>query len=434
MIPLPLVEVEKVAPGRLDAVPWAEYVTGVQIDSRRIEEGDLFVVVGSGADFVRHAFARGAAAVLLPDDAFAALAALGRAVRARTTASVLAVTGSTGKTSTKDILGALCGAHRRTVAAEASFNAELGVPLTLCRLEGDTEICILEFAMRGFGQIAALAAIARPDIGVVTNVAPVHLEQVGTLEGVARAKAELIEALPERGTAVVPSDAPLLDPFLARTRARVIRFGPGGDVELEQLVSGEDTVVTARVLGERVTLRLPLRGRHQGANALAALAGYAALGLPLAEAGRGAADVRLSRWRGEERSLPGDGLLINDAYNANPVSMRAALEHQAERAGGRRRVAILGEMAELGEESLRYHREIGALATELGVAVLVAVGGSSARAYLDGGIANATVVENAIGAIAAARELLLPGDCVLVKGSRSVGLERVAEELTPVAA
>ena len=162
----------------------AEEFTGVQVDSRRITPGDLFVAVGAGAEFVDDAIARGAAAALVPDDAFAALAEIGRAVRDRSSARVVGITGSMGKTSTKDILAALCAPAARTIAAESSYNNEVGVPLTLCRLEPDTEVCILELAMRGFGQIAELAAIARPEIGAVTNVGPVHLELVDSLEGV----------------------------------------------------------------------------------------------------------------------------------------------------------------------------------------------------------------------------------------------------------
>ncbi|HYX75840.1 MAG TPA: UDP-N-acetylmuramoyl-tripeptide--D-alanyl-D-alanine ligase, partial [Gaiellaceae bacterium] len=227
MIPLTLDEVAALAPGELRAEPWAETVTGVKIDSRRIEEGDLFVAIGAGADFRKHAVARGAAATLVPDAAFEALAALGKAVRERSQARVVAITGSIGKTTTKDLLAAICSPQRRTVAAERSYNNELGVPLTLCRLELETELCILELAMRGFGQIAELAALSRPEVGVVTAIAPVHLEKVGSLEGVVRAKSELIAALPAGGTAVVPADF-----AVERGDLRVVRVGE--DVTLDR--------------------------------------------------------------------------------------------------------------------------------------------------------------------------------------------------------
>ena len=205
MIPLEIQVLDGL--GRVDAR--ADRFTGVQVDSRRIATGDLFVAVGRGADFLPDAIGRGAAATLVPEDAFAALAEIARAVRDRSAARVVGITGSMGKTSTKDILAALCAPSARLIAAEASYNNEIGVPLTLCRLEEDTEVCILELAMRGFGQIAALAAVARPRIGVVTNVGPVHLELVDSVEGVMRAKGELIDALPAGGTAIVPHDFPV---------------------------------------------------------------------------------------------------------------------------------------------------------------------------------------------------------------------------------
>ena len=417
MIPLELREVEPL--GRVEAAPWASAVTGVRIDSRRIEEGDLFVAVNGGRDFVKHAFARGAAAALVPEDAFGALAALGRAVRERSTARVVGITGSTGKTSTRDILAALCRGRARTVAAEANYNNELGVPLTLCRLEPDTEVCIVELGMRGVGQIAELCEIARPDVGVITTIAPVHLELLGTLENVARAKAELLEALPSGGVAIVPDDAPELEPFLTRDDVDVRRFGrpqswgPDGD--------GARGVFD--VGGRTVTLRVNLTARHHGRNLLAALLAYDALGLPLED---GDVEVSLEQRRGQESPLPGGGLLLDDCYNANPLSMRAALEHLADRAGDRRRVAILGDMAELGQEAPSYHREVGRAVAELGVEELVAV----ARGYVE----TAAGVRSHWAATAAeaadlVREVVRPGDAVLVKGSRSVGLEVVTENL-----
>src|SRR5437762_11699899 len=186
----------------------ADELTGVQVDARPVGAGDLFVAIGRGENFLGEALERGAAATLVPGDAFAALARIGRAVRDRSSARVIGITGSMGKTSTKDILAALCMPSARTIAAEASYNNEVGVPLTLCRLEPDTDVCILELAMRGLGQIAALCEIARPEIGVITNLVPVHLELVESLEGVRRAKAELIAALPSGGTAIVPADFP----------------------------------------------------------------------------------------------------------------------------------------------------------------------------------------------------------------------------------
>jgi UDP-N-acetylmuramoyl-tripeptide--D-alanyl-D-alanine ligase len=410
LIALSLEDVAALAPGRLERVPWANEVTGVQIDSRRVVEGDLFVAVGAGADFCKHAFARGAAATLVPDDAFAALAALASAVRERSSASVVAITGSMGKTSTKDLLAALCAASARTIAAEASYNNELGVPLTLCRLEPETQVCVLELAMRGFGQIGQLAQIARPEVGVVTNVGPVHLELVGSLAGVVRAKSELVAALPPGGAAIVPEDFPV-----EREDVRVIRLG-----EPQTEVRGGRTIVGG--------VSFNFTARHQAANAAAALAALDALGLPRPER----VDVDFSRWRGEERDLPGGGILVNDAYNANPVSMRAALAYLAERAGDRRRVAVLGDMAELGRTGPGYHREVGEAVAETDVQELLAVG-ELARGYVEGAAGvPSRWVPNVHEALRVLDEVVRPGDAVLVKGSRAMGLEAVAEQLAAV--
>jgi UDP-N-acetylmuramoyl-tripeptide--D-alanyl-D-alanine ligase len=421
MIPLQLSEITELAVGQLTAAGWTDEVTGVQIDSRRIEEGDLFVAVDGGIDFRTHAFARGAAAVLVPDDAFAALGALGRTVRARSSARVVGITGSTGKTSTKDILAALVAPHARLVAAERSYNNELGVPLTLCRLEPDTEICIVELAMRGFGQIAELCTIARPDLGLITSVGPAHLELVGSVEGVVRAKGELLDALPAGAVAIVPAGSPALE----RDHLDVRVFDPAG-VESFEVLDGRSRA-RFDLRGRKLELDLSFTARHHAENALAALLAYEALGLPLERAQEGADRIDLSAWRGDEIALPGGGLLINDAWNANPVSMRAALRHLAERAGKRRRVAVLGDMAELGEDGPVYHREAGRIAAESGVEAVLAVG-PLARGYLKGvaGVWVASVDE----ALPLLDGLVRPGDCVLVKGSRAVGLEAVAEALT----
>ena len=402
MIPLPVAGLGGL--GELDAR--ADEVTGVHVDSRRVGPGDLFVAVGRGVEFTGDALARGAAATLVPADPFAALAAIGGSVRDRSAARVVGVTGSTGKTSTKDILAALCrAAGARVVAAEASFNNEVGVPLTLCRLEPDTEVCVLELAMRGFGQIAELCAIARPEIGIVTNVGPVHLELVGSLDGVMRAKGELVAALPPGGTAIVPPELPV-----ARDDVHVVRVGPA-EAEIED--------GSARVGG----VLFDFGARHQAQNAAAALAALDALGLPRPPG----VEVRFSRWRGEETPLRGGGVLINDAYNANPVSMRAAIAYLVERAGERRKLAILGEMAELGRTGPAYHREIGAAAAEAGVDEILAVG-ELARAYLEAGV-DGRWVANVHEALRELDEVVRPGDAVLVKASRAVGLEAVAESL-----
>ncbi|HZO62016.1 MAG TPA: UDP-N-acetylmuramoyl-tripeptide--D-alanyl-D-alanine ligase [Gaiellaceae bacterium] len=409
MIPLSLDDVRRLAPGRLEVARDAAAVTGLEVDSRRVGPGALFVAVADGEAFVADALGRGAAAALVPDDAFAALAALAGAVRDRSPARFVGITGSMGKTSTKDILAAVCAPQCRTVAAERSYNAEIGVPLTIGRVEPDTELCILELAMRGFGQIAELCAFARPDVGVVTNVGPVHLEKVGDLEGVARAKGELVAALPPGGTAIVPADFPV-----ERGDVSVVRIGR--DVAVESF----EPPLLRTSLG---TVEVDFTARHLAANALTALATAHALGLDLPDR----LSVPFTEWRNQEIPLPGGGVLLNDAWNANPVSMRAALEHLVRLAAGRRTIAVLGDMAELGAYSEEGHREVGRAAAELAIDEVVAIG-PQAAAY---GGRHVDTVEEAVALLA---ELVRPGDCVLVKAARAMGLERVAEALTAVPA
>jgi UDP-N-acetylmuramoyl-tripeptide--D-alanyl-D-alanine ligase len=397
-------------------------VTGVEIDSRRVSPGDLFVALGDGVSFLDDARSRGAAATLVPDDELGALAAIGRAVRARSGARVVAITGSVGKTSTKDILAALLRPHVRLVAAEAGYNNEIGLPLTLARIEADTQIVVTEMGMRGAGQIRALAEIARPDVALITAIAPVHLELLGSIENVARAKAELLDVLPAGGIAVVPADAPALDPFIP-SGLDVRRFETP-EVEVR------DGHAHVRYAGREIAFSFA--ARHQAANAVAALAVCEALGVPLPEE---LVEVTFSRWRSEESDLPGGGLLINDAWNANPVAMRAALQYLVERAAGRRTIAILGEMAELGENAAAYHDEIGRLVRELGVDYVFAIG-PMAKHYTTHVNVSAwsPTLDDRDSFLERVREALEPGDVVLVKGSRSVGLEFVAAALAGVVA
>jgi UDP-N-acetylmuramoyl-tripeptide--D-alanyl-D-alanine ligase len=318
----------------------------------------------------------------------------------------VAITGSVGKTSTKDILAALLRPNLRTVAAPRGFNNELGLPLTLCLVEPETEVVVTEMAMRGPGQIRDLARVARPHLGVITSIAPVHLEQLGSLENIARAKAELLEELPAGAVAVVPEDAPELEPFVP-DGLDVRRFGrPETEVR--------DGRTHVHWQGREVVFAFS--ARHQATNAAAALTAAEALGV---EPPRDQVEVEFSLWRSQETELPGGGLLINDAWNANPVAMRAALAHLLQLANGRRTVAILGEMAELGTEAPRYHEEIGREAESVDVVLGV---GELARNY-----APDEWAPTAAEAVEAARALVQSGDVILVKGSRSVGLEIVVD-------
>jgi UDP-N-acetylmuramoyl-tripeptide--D-alanyl-D-alanine ligase len=405
------------------------------IDSREVGPGDLFVgLPGSRVDggaFAAAALEAGAWGVLVaPDrtaglpgggavlaaaDPLAALGALARAWRRELGAAVIAVTGSVGKTSTKDLITALIAPQRAVAASRANFNTDIGMPLEILAAPAGTEVLVLELAMRGFGQIAVLTEICEPDVGVITNIGPVHLEQVGSLEGVARAKAELLVGMRDGATAVVPAGEALLEPYL-RPALEVVRFGDGGDVALDA-----DTVV---VRGERLDLELPFTARHQRINALAAVAAASAVGVRAS----GRVEVRFSGLRGERVALAIGATVINDCYNASPLSMRAALEDLASHEPAGRRVAVLGDMLELGRSEAELHREVGAAAASAGVDVLITVGPRSV-AMLEAFDGESYPVADAGEAAALAGELIEPGDVVLVKASRGVGLEVVAEAL-----
>jgi UDP-N-acetylmuramoyl-tripeptide--D-alanyl-D-alanine ligase len=362
----------------------------------------------------------GPAWVFAVDDPLAAMQALARAWRRALGARALGITGSVGKTSVKDIARALLPGDVH--ANRENLNTEIGLPLTILEAPPDADVLVLEMAMRGAGQIAELAAIAEPEVAVITNVGPVHVELLGSVAAIAAAKAEVLAALPADGTAVVPASAGELEPHLGEA-PNLLRFGPGGDV-YAAASRVEDGVTEARVEtpAGRQLFHFPFGEAHNLENALAAIAAGVALGAPLAEMADRAANIGFSRFRGERLEL-GDGIvLVNDCYNANPVSMRAALSHLAS-LDGAHRIAVLAEMAELGPEAPEYHREVGASARSHGVDLLVGVG-EAARDY--GPDQLVATPEEAAELLAAQLE---PGDTILVKGSRAAGLEAVAETL-----
>ncbi len=423
------------------------------VDSRRARPGDLFVAVVAardGHDFVDEARGAGAVAHLASrptgrepavavEDTVRALAALGGAARARLAgAAVVGVTGSAGKTTTKDLLAAVLGAWRPTSASEASHNNELGVPLTLVGADEGAGAVVVEMGARGPGQVAELCAIARPTVGVVTNVAAAHLATFGSLDGVAEAKGELVAALPPTGAAVLNADDPRVVAMAARTRARVWRFGaaggPGaaevafGDVHLDDDLRARFRLSTPEGTAE---VRLGLRGRHQVANAAAAATAALALGVDLATVVAGLAAAGPGAWRMELGRSPAGAVVLNDAYNANPASMEAALDALAS-VPARRRLAVVGPMLELGAEGAPAHRQVVAAARHRGIEV-VAVGTGD---YGPPG-PNLRSCPDAAAALAALGDLDLgEGDAVLVKASRAAGLEALARALlgtaTPV--
>jgi UDP-N-acetylmuramoyl-tripeptide--D-alanyl-D-alanine ligase len=408
------------------------------VDSREVEPGDLFVgLVGGSADggeFAAGALEAGAwgalvgpqradelsaraggAALVAADNTLQALQRLAREWRRLLACPVVGITGSTGKASTKDILRALLAPSLDTHANRQNWNTEIGLPLSILAAERGVEAMVLEMAMRGEGQIAELVEIAEPDVGVIVNVGPVHLELLGTVERVAAAKAELIRDLRPGAACVVPADEPLLDPHL-RADLDVITFGDGGNVSLESFEGG---LAKIRARDRRVELELSYGEPYNLRNTLAAVGAASALGVTP----RGRVEPEFSSYRGELVELEGGVTVVNDCYNANPMSMRAALDHLAN-TPAERRLAILGTMAELGPESRRFHREIGEHAAELGIDVLVTVG-EAALAFGEGfgGETHAVATPEEAGALL--EELAQPGDRVLVKGSRAVGLERV---------
>jgi UDP-N-acetylmuramoyl-tripeptide--D-alanyl-D-alanine ligase len=414
------------------------------IDSRLVGPGDLFVALPGtrvdGGAYAAGALEAGAwgvlvtpdraqallagndsaapGAILAADDPLAALGSLARAWRRALGAQVIAVTGSVGKTSTKELIAAMLAPQRRVVASRANFNTDIGMPLEILAAPAGSEVLVLEAGMRGFGEIAALTAICEPDVGVITTIAAVHLEQVGSLEGVARAKAELLVGMRDGAAAVVPAGEPLLDPWL-RPELATLTFGPGGDVDWAGEPGGE--ILAA---GERVHVELPFSAAHQRRNALAAVAAARAVGVTPS----GPVEVVFGAGRGERIELARGITVFDDCYNASPLSMRAALDDLATQDPARRRVAVLGDMLELGAEEDALHREIGAEAQRTGVDVLVTVG-PRAAAMAEAFSGEAHAAPDASAGAELAGELLRPGDLVLVKGSNGVGLSVVAPRL-----
>ncbi|MGY1593745.1 UDP-N-acetylmuramoyl-tripeptide--D-alanyl-D-alanine ligase [Geodermatophilus sp. SYSU D00708] len=456
MIPLTLSELAEAVGGRLTS--GAGTVTGkVTVDSRTVAPGDLFVAVPGervdGHDFLPAAAAAGAVAALTtrPDDALpcvvvdepvAALGRLAAAVHARLTRgplTTLGITGSSGKTSTKDLLGQVLAAAGPTVSPPGSYNNDIGLPLTVLDADESTRFLVLEMGSRGRGHIARLCRVARPDVGVVLNVGSAHLGEFGSPEGIAAAKGELVEALPEEGTAVLNADDPRVLGMAARTRARVLTTGRGADAD----VRADDVVLddssrarfTLRAAGASAAVSLQVVGEHQVANALSAAAAALAAGMPLPDVAAAlSAAVPRSRWRMEIARRADGVTVVNDAYNANPESMRAALAALT-RLPGRRRIAVLGAMAELGPGADGEHERLGRDAVAAGVDLVVAVGPDAVGIARGASAAGATQDEGTVHVPdrAAARQLLtevlVPGDVVLVKASRSYGLEVLAADL-----
>jgi UDP-N-acetylmuramoyl-tripeptide--D-alanyl-D-alanine ligase len=425
----------------------------VTIDSRDAGPGTLFIGLPGehvhGGEFARaaleagawgvltsHEHAAAAAAGYTPEsnpptpgvilsasDPLVALQSLATAWRRELGAQVIGVTGSTGKTSTKELLLALLSPHRLTVASKANFNTEIGMPLQILAAAAGTEVLVLEMAMRGSGQIAELARIAEPDVGVIVNIGPVHLESLGSIEAIAAAKAELIAALPVGGTVVVPAGEALLQPHM-RADLRTLRFGDGGEVRVLQ----EDESRVEIYLKDRVVLfEVDFTAPHLRTDLLAAAAAAYAVGVTPG----GTLEFSIGAGHGGHQQLAGGITLIDGAYNANPMSMRATLDELVATAASvqaTRRVAVLGDMLELGPDGLAYHEQVGLIADDC-ADVLITVGPLAATmaSVFHGEHHHAA---DAQAAAALVPSILRPGDVVLVKGSLGVGLKVVCEALT----
>ena len=425
-------EVARAVGGRLVGPDVA--VSGASIDSRTVGQGELFVPVVAerdGHDYIDDALAAGAAAYLTSapprggtavtvGDTTAALAELGRSTRDHFDGPVVGITGSVGKTSVKDMAAAAIGADRLTHASPMSFNNELGVPLTLVNCPEGTEAVVVEMGARGRGHIAWLCSLGRPTVGVVTEVGAAHTELFGTLAAVAEAKGELVESLDDNGVAVLNADNPLVAAMADRTAARVLTFGRlSGEVRASE-VSLDDGLRSRFRLETphgRAEVALAVCGEHMVGNALAAAAAALAVGVGVDEIATGLGSAQLSPWRMEVTTLASGAMLINDAYNANPMSMAAGLRSLAA-VDRPRRVAVLGVMAELGDRAAAEHAAIGALAQGLGIEVIPV-------ATADYGLPPVNDADAAVTALGP-----LDGDtAVLVKASRAAGLETVAEAL-----
>jgi UDP-N-acetylmuramoyl-tripeptide--D-alanyl-D-alanine ligase len=433
-VELPASEIARVCRGDLHGPDVV--VDGASHDSRLLRPGQLFVPVVAerdGHEFIPSALEAGAAAYLssrapvggtaiLVDDTVAALSATARLARDRLTGSVVGITGSVGKTSVKDLLASVVAQEAPVAASEHSFNNELGVPLTLLGAPQKAAMVVVEMGARGPGHVAALCDLARPEVGVVTRVAPVHIETFGTLELIAHSKGELVEALPAHGTAVLNADDVQVAAMARRTAADVLRYGLVADhvdVSAEHVTVGEDLCPRFRLRtpwGD-APVHLAARGRHMVHNALAAACAALVHGTSLGAVVAGLESATLSGRRMELVRLPSGAQAIDDTYNANPTSVRAALMALAQ-LPARRRVAVLGRMAELGDDSERYHGEIGALARSLDIEVLSV----ASPAYGGRDVPDLAAAADALADLGA-------GDAVLLKASRVVGLDRLLEML-----
>jgi UDP-N-acetylmuramoyl-tripeptide--D-alanyl-D-alanine ligase len=431
-------------------------VSGVTFDSREVAPGDLFIAmpgtVHDGHEFIGQAIAAGASGLIvskpvdhphvLVEDVANALQALGRASRERSPATIVGVTGSVGKTSTKEALYAALDRWRpgKVHRSVKSYNNHTGVPLSLARMPRDVEFGILEMGMNNPGEIAALTRLVRPNVGLITAIAPAHIENLGSEEAIADAKAEIFEGLEADGIAIIPNDTPHRDRLVRAARRhadRMVTFGTGdADVHALHAVRSDDggSLITAALLDHDLTFTISQRGEHWVSNALAVLSAVEAVGGDVGLAGLALAEMGGLKGRGERHRLEladGEALLIDESYNANPASMAATLKSLGSETGVERRIAVLGPMRELGVHANQLHAALAPAVLAANVDELVLVGEDmKPLAEALGGQVHVTKVADADSAAEAVTRLLRPGDAVLVKASNSVGLSRVIDRLT----
>jgi UDP-N-acetylmuramoyl-tripeptide--D-alanyl-D-alanine ligase len=426
-------------------------VTGVTFDSREVERGDLFVAmpgtVHDGHRFVDGAFAAGATGAIVSQpvkgphvivgDTFAALQALGRASRERSRATIFGVTGSVGKTSTKEALYAALERNRpgRVHRSVKSYNNHTGVPLSLARMPRDAEFAVFEMGMNNAGEIRALVAQVRPHVALITAIAPAHIENLGSEEAIADAKAEIFESLEPHGVAIVPNDTPHRDRLVRAARRhaeRIVTFGSGdADVHAVHAVAAESggSLISASLLERELTFTISQRGEHWVSNALAVLTAVEAVGGDVAIAGLALADLGGLKGRGQRHVIPIEGgelLLIDESYNANPASMAATLKSLGEERDVSRRIAVLGPMRELGEHGPALHAGLAQTVLSANVDQLILIG-EEMRPLDDALVGRLPVdrVETVEQATDALRRMVRAGDAVLVKASNSVGLAKL---------
>lgn len=429
-------------------------VSSVATDSRSATAGSLFfAIVGEhvdGHEFVGEAFRRGASAAVVSrlegvrgpaivvSDTVGALSDLAAFDRRMSDAKVVAITGSSGKTTTKDLTAAVLRSRLEVQASPGSYNNEIGLPLTLLGGGPDTQVVVCEMGSRGIGHIADLCRVASPDVGIVTNVGVAHMELFGSLANVKEAKAELVESLGPSGTAIISADDPVVRTFRGRTQARVLTYGRSRDADVRadnlELSDGGFAHFDIVSEDERVSTDLAVPGEHMVSNALAAAAAGVAFDIPLVEVAEALRDARISSWRMETFVNTDGVVVVNDAYNANPMSMAAALKTVRWMARGSRMAAVLGTMAELGPVSQAEHERVGELAARLGVERVILVGRETeaiASAAIREGVEpeDVALYDDPAEALSDVKGWAKSGDVVLFKGSRVVGLERIAEAM-----